>query len=180
MARRLGERLNGSTFAKVFTSPLRRAVQTCQLAGFGAVAEIDRDLIEWDYGEYEGRLSADILAERPGWQLFRDGCPGGESPDDVAARADRVVERVRRVGADVLLFSSGHFLRVLAARWIGAEPIVGRSLMLSTASLSSLSHEHSTDPAIRLWNDTAHVLASSGEEGHVHPHERRVNRESCL
>jgi broad specificity phosphatase PhoE len=164
MARRLGQRLNGSTFAKVFTSPLHRAVQTCQLAGFGAVAEIDRDLLEWDYGEYEGRLSADILAERPGWQLFRDGCPGGESPDDVAARADRVVERVRRVGADVLLFSSGHFLRVLAVRWIGVEPIVGRSLMLSTASLSSLSHEHSTDPAIRLWNDTAHMRTSNGHE----------------
>jgi broad specificity phosphatase PhoE len=164
MARRLGERLNGRRFAKVFTSPLRRAVETCELAGFGAVAEIDADLIEWDYGEYEGRLSADILAERPGWQLFRDGCPGGESPDDVAVRADRVVDRVRRVGADVLLFSSGHFLRVLAARWIGVAPIVGRSLMLSTASLSSLSHEHSTDPAIRLWNDTAHVVTSDRNE----------------
>ena len=170
MARRLGERLKGSTFAKVFTSPLRRAVQTCHLAGFGAVAEIDRDLLEWDYGEYEGRLSADILAERPGWQLFRDGCPGGESPADVAARADRVVERLRLVGANVLLFSSGHFLRMLAARWIGAEPIVGRSLMLSTASLSSLSHEHSTDPAIHLWNDTAHIVTldnhGPAEAGH--------------
>jgi probable phosphoglycerate mutase len=157
MARRLGERLTGRTFAKVFTSPCRRAVETCNLAGFGAVADIDRDLVEWDYGEYEGRLSVDILAERPDWQLFRDGCPGGESPGDVAARADRVVQRVRHVGEDVLLFSSGHFLRVLAARWIGAEPLVGRSLMLSTASLSSLSHEHSADPAIRLWNDTAHI-----------------------
>ena len=167
MALRLGERLNGHTFAKVFTSPFRRAVQTCQLAGFGAVSEVDRDLVEWDYGDYEGRLSVDILAERPGWQLFRDGCPGGESPDEVAARADRVVQRVRRVGADVLLFSSGHFLRMLAARWIGAQPIVGRSLMLSTASLSSLSHEHSTDPAIRLWNDTAHIVTSNGHERSV-------------
>jgi len=172
MARRLGERLNGSAYAKVFTSPCLRAVQTCNLAGFGAVAEIERDLVEWDYGEYEGRLSADILAERPGWQLFRDGCPGGESPNEVAARADRVVDRVRRVGADVLLFSSGHFLRMLAARWIGAEPIVGRSLMLSTASLSSLSHEHSADPAIRLWNDTAHIATSHG-------HERRALRSSA-
>jgi len=172
MARRLGERLNGSAYAKVFTSPCLRAVQTCNLAGFGAVAEVDRDLVEWDYGEYEGRLSVDILTERPGWLLFRDGCPGGESPDDVAVRADRVVERVRRVGADVLLFSSGHFLRMLAARWIGAEPIVGRSLMLSTASLSSLSHEHSADPAIRLWNDTAHIATSHG-------HERRALRSSA-
>ena len=167
MARRLGERLNGSAYAKVFTSPCLRAVQTCNLAGFGAVAEVDRDLVEWDYGEYEGRLSVDILTERPGWLLFRDGCPGGESPDDVAVRADRVVERVRRVGADVLLFSSGHFLRMLAARWIGAEPIVGRSLMLSTASLSSLSHEHSADPAIRLWNDAAHIATSHGHEHRV-------------
>ena len=172
MARRLGERLNGSAYAKVFTSPCLRAVQTCNLAGFGAVAEVDRDLVEWDYGEYEGRLSVDILTERPGWLLFRDGCPGGESPDDVAVRADRVVERVRRVGADVLLFSSGHFLRMMAARWIGAEPIVGRSLMLSTASLSSLSHEHSADPAIRLWNDTAHIATSHG-------HERRALRSSA-
>jgi probable phosphoglycerate mutase len=167
MARRLGERLNALTFAKVFTSPLRRAVQTCQLAGFGAEAEIDRHLLEWDYGEYEGRLSVDILAERPGWQLFRDGCPGGESPAEVAARADRVVERLRLVGANVLLFSSGHFLRMLAARWIGATPIVGRSLMLSTASLSSLGHEHSTDPVIRVWNDTTHILSSNGNDGRV-------------
>ena len=170
MARRLGERLNGRTFAKVFTSPCRRAMQTCHLAGYGAVAELDNDLVEWDYGEYEGRLSVDILAERPDWQLFRDGAPGGESPNDVAARADRIVQRVREVGADVLLFSSGHFLRTLAARWIGAEPIVGRSLMLSTASLSSLSHEHKTDPAIRLWNDTSHIVTSDlrgpAEAGH--------------
>jgi broad specificity phosphatase PhoE len=167
MARRLGERLNGRTFAKVFTSPCRRAVQTCNLAGFGAVAEIDRDLVEWNYGDYEGRRSSEILAECPGWQLFRDGCPGGESPDDVAARADRVVRRVSGVGADVLLFSSGHFLRMLAARWIQAEPMVGRSLMLSTASLSSLSHEHSSDPAIRLWNDTAHIPTPNGTERRV-------------
>jgi broad specificity phosphatase PhoE len=163
MARRLGKRLNGRTFAKVFTSPLRRAVRTCELAGYGTAAEIDPDLLEWDYGQYEGRLTVDIHAERPDWQIFRDGCPGGESPDQVAARADRVVQRVRRVGADVLLFSSGHFLRVLAARWIGAEAIVGRSFMLDTASLSGLSHEHVADPAIHLWNDTAHVDGDCGE-----------------
>src|SRR5262245_44497372 len=142
MARRLGDRLTGTTFARVFTSPLRRALRTCELAGFAAAAEIDSDLFEWDYGRYEGRLTTDILAERPDWQLFRDGCPGGESPDQVAARADRIVQRVRRIGGDVLLFSSGHLLRMLAARWIAAEPVVGRSFILSTASLSVLSHEH--------------------------------------
>jgi broad specificity phosphatase PhoE len=106
-AQRLGEHLSGLTFAKVFTSPLRRAMRTCELAGFGSVAQIDGDLVEWDYGEYEGRLTVDILKERPDWQLFRDGCPGGESPQQVAARADRVVGRVRAVTGDVLVFSSG-------------------------------------------------------------------------
>jgi probable phosphoglycerate mutase len=169
MARRLGERLEGSTFAKVFTSPLRRAVRTCELAGFGAVAQTDRDLLEWDYGEYEGRLTVDILAERPDWQLFLDGCPGGESPEQVAARADRVVQRVRSIAGDVLLFSSGHFLRVLAARWIGAQPIVGRGFMLSTASLSSLSYEHADSPAIRLWNDATHAMTLNEKVG-IHAH----------
>ena len=153
MARRIGERLRGATFAQVLTSPLRRALDTCTLAGFADAAEIDHDLVEWDYGDYEGLTSAEILAERPEWQLFRDGCPGGESPSDVAARADRVVQRVRRTGRDVLLFSSGHFLRMLAARWIASDPILGQSLMLSTGSLSSLTHEHQGDPVIRLWND---------------------------
>ena len=164
-ARRLQERLSGLRFAKVFTSPLQRARRTCELAGFGSVAQIDRDLVEWDYGEYEGRLTADILKERPDWQLFRDGCPGGESPQQVATRADRVVSRVREVGGDVLLFSSGHFLRMLATRWIGLEPINGRSLMLGTASLSALGYENSiSHPAIRLWNDTHHVLTSNGQD----------------
>ena len=158
-ARQLGERLKGVIFAKVFTSPLQRAVRTCELAGFGAVAEIDRDLVEWNYGQYEGRRTADIVAERPGWQLFRDGCPGGETPSQVAARADRVISRVRAVKGDVLLFSSGHFIRVLAARWIGLEPSVNsRSFKLSTASLSALGYEGSLSrPAICLWNETRHV-----------------------
>src|SRR5512136_1203667 len=137
-ARRLAERLRGVTFAKVFTSPLRRAARTCELAGFGAVAEIDPDLVEWNYGEYEGRLTADVHKERPDWQLFRDGCPGGESPNEVGARADRVVQRVRAVNGNVLLFSSGQFLRVVAARWLGLDPGSGRYFMLSTASLSAL------------------------------------------
>src|SRR5258708_7837744 len=134
-ARGLGERLKGLTFAEVFTSPLQRAARTCELAGFGGV--VDRDLLEWDYGQYEGRRSADIRKERPDWQLFRDGCPGGESPAQVAARADRVVSRVRalvsRVASapgDVLIFSSGHFLRVLAARWLGLEPAAGKYFLL--------------------------------------------------
>ena len=157
-ARQLGERLRGLTFVKVFTSPLQRAVRTCELAGFGAAAEVDRNLLEWNYGEYEGRRTAEIHGERPDWQLFRDGCPGGESPDQVGARADRVVSRVRSVQGDVLLFSSGHFLRVLAARWLGLEPGAGRFFLLSTASLSALGYEHNlSEPVIRLWDDTRHV-----------------------
>ncbi len=157
-ARALGTRLKGLTFATVLTSPLQRAARTCELAGFGTAAEVDRDLLEWNYGEYEGRRTVEILAERPDWQLFRDGCPGGESPDQVAARADRVVRRVRAVRGDVLLFSSGHFLRVLAARWLGLEPGAGRCFLLITASLSALGYEGSlSQPVIRLWNDTRHV-----------------------
>ena len=157
-ARRLEERLRGVTFAKVFTSPLQRATRTCELAGFGAVAEIDRDLLEWNYGEYEGRLTTDIHRERPDWQLFRDGCPGGESPKEVGARADRAVKRMRGVKGDVLLFSSGHFLRVLAARWLGLEAAMGQYFLLSTASLSALGYEHNLSaPVIRLWDDTRHV-----------------------
>jgi len=157
-ARQLGERLKGLSFAKVFTSPLQRAARTCELAGFGETAEVEPDLLEWDYGKYEGRKTADIHKERPGWYLFRDGCPGGESPDQVGARADRVVSRVRAVQGDVLLFSSGHFLRVLAARWLGLEPGAGRYFLLSTASLSALGYEHHrSQPIIRLWDDTRHV-----------------------
>ena len=157
-ARRLGERLHGVTFAKVLTSPLQRATRTCELAGFGSVAETDRDLLEWNYGDYEGRTTKDIQRERPDWQLFRDGCRDGESPDQVGARADRVVKRVRAVNCDVLLFSSGHFLRVLAARWLGLEAAAGRYFLLSTASISLLGYEHNlSEPVIRLWNDTRHI-----------------------
>jgi broad specificity phosphatase PhoE len=164
-ARRLRERLRGLTFASVFSSPLQRALRTCELAGFGPVAKIDPDLVEWDYGEYEGRLTSEILAQRPDWRLFRDGCPNGESPQQVAARADRVISRVRAVDGDVLIFSSGHFLRMLATRWILIDPLAGGSLMLDTASLSALSYEGSlTHPAIWLWNDIHHVLASCRDE----------------
>ena len=164
-ARELGERLGGMRFAKVFTSPLQRARRTCELAGFASVAETDPDLVEWDYGKYEGRRTDQILAERPGWQLFRDGSPGGESPQQVAARADRVVQRVHEAAGDVLLFSSAHFFRMLAARWIGAEPIFGRSLVLDTASLSALGYDNILErPAIRLWNDTRSVVLSNGQD----------------
>jgi broad specificity phosphatase PhoE len=167
--RRLGERLKGMTFAKVFTSPLQRAARTCELAGFGAVAEVDPDLVEWDYGQYEGLRSDEILAKRPDWQLFRDGAPGGESPAQVRARADRVVQRVRAVRGNVLLFSSGHCIRVFAARWLGLDPVsAGKYFLLSTASLSGLGYEHNrSQPVIRLWNDDHHVVESSqllGEE----------------
>ncbi len=157
-ARRLGERLNGLKFAKVLTSRLQRAARTCELAGFGRLAELEPDLLEWNYGDYEGRRSAEIHAERPEWRLFRDGCPGGESLGQVAARADRVVRQIRAQKGDVLLFSSGHFLRVLAARWLGLEPAAGQLFLLSTASLSALSYEHNlSEPAIRLWDDDRHV-----------------------
>ena len=128
------------------------------MAGFATAAGVDRDLLEWNYGQYEGRRTAEIHAVRPDWQLFRDGCPGGESPDQVGARADRVVGRMHAVEGNVLLFSSGHFLRVLAARWLGLEPAAGRFFLLSTASLSALGYEHNrSQPVIRLWDDTRHV-----------------------
>jgi probable phosphoglycerate mutase len=158
-ARRLGDRLRWLRPARVFASPLQRAGRTCELAGFGAAAEIDPDLVDWDYGRYEGRTTAQIHAERPDWQLFRDGCPGGETPQAISERADRVVRRLRAVDGDVLLFSSGHFLRVLAARWLGVDPSTfSRLLMLSTASLSELGYESELSrPVIRLWNETGHI-----------------------
>jgi broad specificity phosphatase PhoE len=155
---RLRERLAGVAFGAVLTSPLQRAVRTCELAGFGSVAKVEPDLVEWNYGAYEGRTSAAIHAERPDWQLFRDGCPDGESPEQVGGRADRVIRRVRAIEGDVLLFSSGHFLRVFAARWIGLAPAAGRHFLLGTASLSALSYEHDrSEPAIRLWNEMPHT-----------------------
>jgi broad specificity phosphatase PhoE len=161
-ARALGERLAGLKFAVVLTSPLQRAMRTCELAGFGGVAEVDRNLLEWDYGQYEGLTSAQIHAERPDWQLFRDGCPGGESPEQVAARADSVLGRVRPLEADVLVFSSGHFLRVFAARWLALGAAAGKYLLLSTASVSALSYENNlSGPVIQLWNDTRHVKVSN-------------------
>jgi probable phosphoglycerate mutase len=157
-ARCLGERLKGLSFAKVFTSPLQRAARTCEIAGFGAQAESEPALMEWNYGQYEGLRTAEIHVKRPNWQLFRDGCPGGESPSDVGVRADHVVSRIRAIDGNVLLFSSGHILRVLVTRWLGLEPAAGTYFVLSTASLSALGYEHNLgEPAIRLWNDTDYL-----------------------
>ncbi len=157
-ARNLGERLRGTHFVKVWSSPLQRSRRTCELAGFAAHAEIDVDLAEWNYGDYEGQRTADIRKSRPDWFLFRDGCPGGESPDAIAARADRVVARLRGLDGNVLVFSHGHFLRVLGARWLGKPASEGRFLLLSTAALSILGYEHNrNEPVLRLWNDDRHV-----------------------
>jgi broad specificity phosphatase PhoE len=157
-ARSLGERLRGMTFAKVMTSPLSRARRTALLAGFGDVAQVVPDLMEWDYGLYDGKTTAEIRQEQPAWSLFRDGCPGGESVAAVGARADRVVTRLRGCGGRTLLFGHGHFFRVVAARWLGLPPSNARLFFLSTAALSVLGYEHSTlEPAVRLWNDDRHV-----------------------
>jgi probable phosphoglycerate mutase len=158
-ARRLGERLKGLSFARVLTSPLQRARRTCDLAGFGAAAEVDPDLVEWDYGEYEGLTTAEIQKKKPHWEIFRDGCPGGESATDVGARADRVIFRARAVEADVLIFSSAHLLRVLGARWLGLDASAGRYLLLNTAALSIVGYEHNkNEPVLRTWNDCRHVV----------------------
>jgi broad specificity phosphatase PhoE len=151
---RLGERLAGRTFAAVFTGPQQRATRTCQLAGFGSLAVVEPDLMEWNYGAYESRTTAEIRAQRPGWDLFRHGCPDGETPGQVAARADRVIERVRAIPGNTVIFSSGHFLRMFAARWLGLEPGAGRYFVLGTASLSELGYEHDrSEPVIRLWDE---------------------------
>lgn len=168
----LGQRLKGVVFSRVLVSPLERARRTCELAGFGNHAEADPDLQEWDYGQYEGRRTADIRQERPDWYLFRDGCPGGESVVAVGVRADHVITRLRAIDGDVLVFSHGHFLRVLAARWLGLPAAEARHFVLSTAALSILGYEHTRDePAIRLWNDNRHALLEALEfpEESLHP-----------
>jgi broad specificity phosphatase PhoE len=154
----LGKRLRDIAHGEVWTSPLQRARKTCELAGLLGNAQIDADLVEWNYGAYEGRRSAEIHVERPQWNIFRDGCPGGESPDDVLARAQRVVGRLRAASGNVIIFSSGHFLRVLAACWLGFKASAGRFGILGTTSLSALGYEHdASEPVIRMWNDTGHL-----------------------
>ncbi|TPM16751.1 histidine phosphatase family protein [Mesorhizobium sp. B2-3-5] len=152
-ARALADRLNGLSFSTVWSSPSQRAFNTSELAGFGARSVKMDDLQEWDYGAYEGRTTKEILAERPGWNVFRDGCPQGETAADVGVRADRIVDRLRQASADILIFSSAHFLRVLAARWLGLQPEGGALFVLDTASISVLGYEHDLgEPVVRKWN----------------------------
>jgi len=161
-ARALKDRLSGMEFAMVLTSPLQRAKTTCGLAGFASVAQTDNNLVEWDYGKYEGLRSAGIHAQRPGWDLFRDGAPGGETPGQVAARADNFWNRVRPLNGNVLIFSSGQFIRVLAARWIGLAPSYHcNSFLPGTASLSIFGYDHDLPRSvIQLWNDMHRVSAA--------------------
>ena len=160
-ARQLGVRLQRISFARVFTSPLERASKTCELAGFGAVAKVDPDLVEWDYGRFEGMVLKQVLKEWPGWELYRDGCPDGESPGEVAARADRFIARVREIGGDMLAFSSGHIIRMIAARWLGLPPGNGRFFYCRPASVGVLGYEHKNrdEPIVGLWN---HIVQPRG------------------
>ncbi|MBA8880215.1 histidine phosphatase family protein [Phyllobacterium myrsinacearum] len=154
-ARALAGRLHDLSFSAVWSSPSQRASKTCALAGFGSDRIVKDDLAEWDYGAYEGITTKAILAERPGWQLFRDGCPDGESARDVGARADRIIKEIRDANGRILIFSSSHFLRVLAARWLGLPPEGGSLFVLDTASVSVLGYEHDlTEPVVRRWNHT--------------------------
>ncbi|MBZ9895516.1 MULTISPECIES: histidine phosphatase family protein [unclassified Mesorhizobium] len=152
-ARGVADRLKGLRFSAVWSSPSQRAYNTSLLAGFGAQSIKMDDLQEWDYGAYEGRTTREILAERPGWNVFRDGCPQGETAADVGARADRIIDRLREANADMLIFSSAHFLRVLTARWLGLPPQDGALFVLDTASISVLGYEHDLgEPVVRKWN----------------------------
>jgi broad specificity phosphatase PhoE len=152
-ARDLAPALQGRTFARVLSSPLKRARETCELTGFGAVVELRDELREWDYGEYEGLTTAQIKDERPDWNLWRDGCPGGESPDQMSVRADGVLSSLQGVDGQVLLFAHGHFLRSLSARWLEMPVSAGARLMLSAGALCVLGHERETR-ALERWNET--------------------------
>jgi probable phosphoglycerate mutase len=160
-ARRLGEYLRQFNFSHVFTSPLQRAAKTCQLAGFGAVAEVDRDLVEWNYGRFEGKTSQEIHAMQPGWEIFRDGGPEGETPEAVAARADHFISKARTVEGNVLAFSSGHIIRMIAARWLGGPPVAGRYFYCKPASVGMLEYEHHNreEPVVGLWNYVPGVVS---------------------
>ncbi len=160
-AEALGHRLAGRPFALVVSSPLGRALETCRLAGYGEVAVPDPDLMEWDYGDYEGRRAVDIQKERPGWLLWRDGVPGGETLDQVAARTRRVIETARAVEGDVALFAHGHVLRVLTACWLGLAPDGGRLFALGTAAVSVLGYNRDI-PVVIKWNQDSHLVDVGG------------------
>lgn len=155
-ARRLGERLSGRSFERVLSSPLSRALETCRLAGLEDQVELAPDLVEWDYGEYEGLTTAEIRETVPGWTVWTHPIPGGEAAEAVGARVDHVIARVAKLEGDAVVFAHGHVLRVLAARWIGLEPEAGARLALSTATMSALGWERE-QRVVRLWNDGAHL-----------------------
>lgn len=159
-ARNIGPLLHGTTFTRVLVSPMQRARQTCELAGFGPVARVDPNLSEWDYGDYEGRTAAEIRAERPGWDIYRDGCPGGKSAEQVSARVDIILAQLRPSVGQVAIFSHGQFLRALAVRWIDLPIRQGSHLGLDTGSLSILGYEHNNieTTAISLWNAVSNDL----------------------
>jgi broad specificity phosphatase PhoE len=152
-AERLGPALAGHDFARVLSSPLLRARQTCEGAGLLDRAELRDALVEWDYGEYEGRTTAEIHQDRPDWLLWTDGAPGGESPDEVAARVDPLIAELRELEGDAIVFAHGHVLRVFAARWIEQPPVIGQRLALATGTLCRLGYEH-VYPVVRAWNVT--------------------------
>jgi broad specificity phosphatase PhoE len=156
---RLRQRLAGHAFAVVLTSPLRRARDTCRIAGFGDAARNDDDLLEWDYGIYEGRTTAEIRGEQPHWSIWDSSVPQGETVDEVGVRADRVIARALAVQGDVACFAHAHLLRILAARWIGLAAVTGHSFALRPASLSVLGHERE-QRVIELWNDVSHLAAN--------------------
>lgn len=150
-AKRIGPELASTAFTAVFTSPLRRAKDTCRLAGFRTAAVVVDELVEWDYGQYEGRTTAEIRAGRPDWNLWRDGCPGGESARDVGSRVDLVIRRLRQFDAPIAVFGHGHCLRVLTARWLGLPPSEGALFALDTAAVSVLGWERE-QPVVSQWN----------------------------
>jgi broad specificity phosphatase PhoE len=167
-ARALRGSLQMASFARVLYSPLQRAALTCELAGYGMVAEVDKNLVEWNYGDYEGKRRPAILADRPDWIIFQDGCPNGESPVDVAIRADRVISRIRTTPGNVAVFSNGHFLRVFIARWLGFDASAGRYFKLGTGALTILGYDHDSpsEPVIRLLNEqprSDYIAASSDQ-----------------
>ena len=160
IAASLGERLAGVEFTEVITSPLQRAGRTCDLAGFEGRARVDPDLVEWDYGDFEGLTTPEIRQDHPGWFLFRDGSPGGESVEQVGMRADRMIAHLRGIEGRVILFTHGHFGRVVVARWLGLPPGDARHFLFGTAALGILGYEHNPEePVVRLWNDDRHTVA---------------------